>query len=417
ETAGVPSVSAFVPEFIDKGNDHQLHVGTGKLFADALAAEPGLQGCVTTTTFYGYQHWLEAINMKEPMVSFQRRVWLALAAALDPVYPGKDVWSNHVMNLGRTILETNRHQVLAHVVMEILDASSSDIAIASLTLPPTLRFVLQLLILHEQRVWPNETPTPDLVVGLCGILVLLWRVTARVDALLAHVDTTNGVEEALPLDEINANLKLRLALLTEEWAHAIGVGNGGTPLTNSNHAAFMTKLLQELLRPMGNFLLSVDDDNARRYVLTQLLDKTIDTTIELVDLGDACIYDAIAHEGVILLGVLTSCREVVASVARVTEADRRQLQANIDHLKAWIDATCDRLSTLPSVKRLDRLNQEWNILGIDNRRRRSSFDIIMDTLTSDTMARFYRGKQHQQHSVASMSRISSKMVRTPTGKK
>ncbi|RHX96526.1 hypothetical protein DYB36_007091 [Aphanomyces astaci] len=102
ETAGVPSVSAFVPEFIDKGNDHQLHVGTGKLFADALAAEPGLQGCVTTTTFYGYQHWLEAINMKEPMVSFQRRVWLALAAALDPVYPGKDVWSNHVMNLGRT---------------------------------------------------------------------------------------------------------------------------------------------------------------------------------------------------------------------------------------------------------------------------------------------------------------------------
>ncbi|RQM25498.1 hypothetical protein B5M09_000541, partial [Aphanomyces astaci] len=46
--------------------------------------------------------WLEAINMKEPMISFQRRAWLALAAALDPVYPDKDVWSNHVMNLGRT---------------------------------------------------------------------------------------------------------------------------------------------------------------------------------------------------------------------------------------------------------------------------------------------------------------------------
>ncbi|RHY26684.1 hypothetical protein DYB32_007369, partial [Aphanomyces invadans] len=102
ETAGIPSVSAFVPEYIEKGNDHVLHTGTGQLVVNAIAAEPGLHGCVTTSTYYGYQHWLDAMNMKEPIVTFQRRAWLALSSALDPVYPNRDVWSNHGMNLGRT---------------------------------------------------------------------------------------------------------------------------------------------------------------------------------------------------------------------------------------------------------------------------------------------------------------------------
>ncbi|RHY29658.1 hypothetical protein DYB32_004978 [Aphanomyces invadans] len=228
--------------------------------------------------------------------------------------------------LGSTssILDPTYRQVLTLTVTEILDASSATLEIASLTLPPTLRFMLHLLIAQEHHVWPKEVPSPELVVGLCNIHVLLWRVTTRIDAILAQALANGAAKEAwqdaTPLEDINANLKLRLALIAEE--------------------------------------------------------------------------------------------ELVSSVGQVTESDRRHLQGNIDQLKAWIEATCDRLSTLPSVKRLDRLNQEWSILGVDNRRRRSSFDVIMDSLTSDSIARFYRGK-HQQ-SVGSMRHLSTKTTRRPS---
>ncbi|ETW03813.1 hypothetical protein H310_05178 [Aphanomyces invadans] len=305
--------------------------------------------------------------------------------------------------LGSTssILDPTYRQVLTLTVTEILDASSATLEIASLTLPPTLRFMLHLLIAQEHHVWPKEVPSPELVVGLCNIHVLLWRVTTRIDAILAQALANGAAKEAwqdaTPLEDINANLKLRLALIAEEWANvvctvvrnifqAVAADTVATGSASNKHEGtpFMTKLLHELLRPMGNFVLTVDDDNAKRYVLTHLLDNIIDTTIE----------------------------ELVSSVGQVTESDRRHLQGNIDQLKAWIEATCDRLSTLPSVKRLDRLNQEWSILGVDNRRRRSSFDVIMDSLTSDSIARFYRGK-HQQ-SVGSMRHLSTKTTRRPS---
>ncbi|KAH9131026.1 hypothetical protein LEN26_007989 [Aphanomyces euteiches] len=81
-------------------NDHELHKGTGLIATNAINAESRLAKCTSKTCLFGYETWLTAVNMQDPELSTQRRMWIALAAAIEGVYPKKDVWSNHAINLG-----------------------------------------------------------------------------------------------------------------------------------------------------------------------------------------------------------------------------------------------------------------------------------------------------------------------------
>ncbi|CAK4687489.1 hypothetical protein LEN26_007988 [Aphanomyces euteiches] len=102
ESKNITTVAAYMSEFFTSGNDHELHKATGLLAAKAIELVPRLAPCTSKTFFFGYQYWLSAVNMVDPELSFQRRMWLALSAAALAVYPKKDVWSNHAINLGRT---------------------------------------------------------------------------------------------------------------------------------------------------------------------------------------------------------------------------------------------------------------------------------------------------------------------------
>ncbi|KAF0719217.1 Aste57867_1196 [Aphanomyces stellatus] len=285
--------------------------------------------------------------------------------------------------LTASVLEVDMRQHMTNVLAEILDttAASPDPLAASMTAVPSLRFVLRYLLYQEQSVWPQQEATPELVVGFSGVHVMLWRITRRVDALVAAAASHVEMDA---LDDLNAHLKLRLALLTECWSSAVTSTIETVWQADRDKAKtqYVNLLLQGLLRPMANFLLTVDDQTARVFLLTNLIDKTIDTTIETL----------------------------VATVLKVTETDRRTLQRNIEELKVWIDSVHAPLSALASVKRLDRLFQEWSILGVDHKSRRSSFDVILDTLTADSIAKFYRHKSGAAMAV-SMRHLSSKSPR------
>ncbi|CAK4873652.1 unnamed protein product [Aphanomyces euteiches] len=104
ESAGIATVGAYTLEYATNGNDHELHKGTGLIATNAINAESRLAKCTSKTYLFGYETWLTAVNMQDPELSTQRRMWIALAAAIEGVYSKKDVWSNHAINLGRNYI-------------------------------------------------------------------------------------------------------------------------------------------------------------------------------------------------------------------------------------------------------------------------------------------------------------------------
>ncbi|CAK4687510.1 hypothetical protein LEN26_007985 [Aphanomyces euteiches] len=104
ESKNISAVSAITSEYATSGNDHELHKATGQLMDRAIQTDDRLANCTSKRFYFGYEYWLTDVNMQDPELSFQRRAWLALSAAIECIYSKKDVWTNHAINLGRTYI-------------------------------------------------------------------------------------------------------------------------------------------------------------------------------------------------------------------------------------------------------------------------------------------------------------------------
>ncbi|RHZ01569.1 hypothetical protein DYB35_012628 [Aphanomyces astaci] len=102
EATKVPKVTASYSKYLnDEGIDHVLHVASGRLTAELLNADALFKTCVTQYPYFGYQHWLDAVNMNEPERLAQRAAWVGLSVGILSVHP-RNVWSEHSAHLGRT---------------------------------------------------------------------------------------------------------------------------------------------------------------------------------------------------------------------------------------------------------------------------------------------------------------------------
>ncbi|KDO18242.1 hypothetical protein SPRG_16326 [Saprolegnia parasitica CBS 223.65] len=102
EASGRSNVVVNSQQFADV--DHVLHAMTGQLVSDGLKADATLNKCVTRNFFWGYQHWLDSINMVDPSLTEQRNMWWALHGAIVKQYPGSSPWYDHCLTLGRQYL-------------------------------------------------------------------------------------------------------------------------------------------------------------------------------------------------------------------------------------------------------------------------------------------------------------------------
>ncbi|KAF0694009.1 Aste57867_15068 [Aphanomyces stellatus] len=86
----------------DEQVDHQLHMWTGNLMANVVARHPLWSACVDQTYYFGYQRWLDLVNMEEHARLLQRSAWLRLSNAINGVYKAcYPVWFDHAQHLGR----------------------------------------------------------------------------------------------------------------------------------------------------------------------------------------------------------------------------------------------------------------------------------------------------------------------------
>ncbi|OQS03281.1 hypothetical protein THRCLA_04432 [Thraustotheca clavata] len=102
EAAGIGNAVVNSQQFNDV--DHVLHAMTGKLVSDGVKADSTLSKCLTQNYFWGYQHWLDSVNMIDPSLSQQRTMWWALHSGVVKQYPGASPWYDHCEVLGRQYL-------------------------------------------------------------------------------------------------------------------------------------------------------------------------------------------------------------------------------------------------------------------------------------------------------------------------
>ncbi|EQC37783.1 hypothetical protein SDRG_04809 [Saprolegnia diclina VS20] len=82
--------------------DHFLHAMTGRLIASAVATDPTLSTCLSIAYYWGYQKWLDPVNLPDKLtIELQRRAWLALSSTASRLYPSMSPWLDHVSVLGR----------------------------------------------------------------------------------------------------------------------------------------------------------------------------------------------------------------------------------------------------------------------------------------------------------------------------
>ncbi|RHX97367.1 hypothetical protein DYB36_001628, partial [Aphanomyces astaci] len=106
EATKVPKVNAHYSDYLlDPSGDHVLHVASGRITAELLNADAVFAACVSQFPYFGYQRWLDTVNMNNPEQSAQRAVWLGLGAGILNRYP-RETWSDHSPALGRTYTGT-----------------------------------------------------------------------------------------------------------------------------------------------------------------------------------------------------------------------------------------------------------------------------------------------------------------------
>ncbi|KAF0715054.1 Aste57867_3591 [Aphanomyces stellatus] len=108
EASKVAKVTASYSDYlIEPEGDHVLHTSTGRITAELLNSDAAFKTCVSQTPFFGYQHWLDAVNEKDPALTAQRVMWLQLGVGILAKYPQRtDYWSEHSVALGRVYMGT-----------------------------------------------------------------------------------------------------------------------------------------------------------------------------------------------------------------------------------------------------------------------------------------------------------------------
>ncbi|KAG9409766.1 hypothetical protein AC1031_020078 [Aphanomyces cochlioides] len=106
EATKVAKVTASYSEYLtDPSNDHALHVATGQITAELLNSDARFKSCISQTPYFGYQHWLDDVTMKDPERTAQRNIWLNLGLGILTKYP-RNIWTDHSMALGRSYTGT-----------------------------------------------------------------------------------------------------------------------------------------------------------------------------------------------------------------------------------------------------------------------------------------------------------------------
>ncbi|OQR96766.1 hypothetical protein ACHHYP_13633 [Achlya hypogyna] len=248
-----------------------------------------------------------------------------------------------------------------------------------LILLPTLRLVLQIVLAQDLQGVKRDSP--DALLSLASFHGVLLHTTQSIDALLAPVYAyleTVAYAPAFqgtlltPVEEIQAQLKLHLAMCTEEWMVSVvratkrvcaQHGIPATPPAVDRHglktSPYILEILQSILQPMGTFLSAEPSIPMRSYLLNTIVRHVLEAWIE-----------------------------ELANVTKVSEAGSQQLRKDAEAIKFWcgdIDSRhrdhpgYSRLTSLTSLVRLDRMLLTWRQTGADMRKRRSSFDVTMDS--------------------------------------
>ncbi|ETW03789.1 hypothetical protein H310_05155 [Aphanomyces invadans] len=102
EATKVSMVTAHYSDFlVDPNGDHTLHVASGRILAELLDTDTLFKSCISQIPYFGYQHWLDTVNMNDPEMSAQRAAWFGLGVGILTQY-ARDTWSDHSVALGRT---------------------------------------------------------------------------------------------------------------------------------------------------------------------------------------------------------------------------------------------------------------------------------------------------------------------------
>ncbi|KAF0700787.1 Aste57867_8740 [Aphanomyces stellatus] len=80
--------------------DHALHIATGKLVEEIVGGTKYAK-CARQVYYYDYDVFDKDVNLGSPVYQLQRYAWMAQSQAIASAY-GKENWSVHSSNLGRT---------------------------------------------------------------------------------------------------------------------------------------------------------------------------------------------------------------------------------------------------------------------------------------------------------------------------
>ncbi|KDO34491.1 hypothetical protein SPRG_00554 [Saprolegnia parasitica CBS 223.65] len=251
---------------------------------------------------------------------------------------------------------------------------------SAMILLPSIRLFLQIVLAQDLATFAKApTVSTDMLLSVGSFQRVLLHTTQSIDAVLsvlsAYLESISYAPAftgtlVTPIEELQAQLKLHLALWTEEWTALITraakhiCDRQGIPSipTAADRMALRTspyaqELLHVVLQPLSTFLLSEPNVASRSYLLHLVSRHTFEAWIE-----------------------------ELASITKVSEAGSVQLRKDVETVKLWcgdIDSRhrdvhgYSRLQNTSTLQRLDRTVAAWR--QTEMRKRRSSFDMVMDS--------------------------------------
>ncbi|KAH9089894.1 hypothetical protein Ae201684P_014649 [Aphanomyces euteiches] len=188
-----------------------------------------------------------------------------------------------------SLLDVHQRDWIESIIKDLFNATGNCARTASLTLVPSLRALLQFFLKQEQAIWPQHSIKADFMVSSAAVMILLWHITSHVEHILHGNPSTPSVQ---PLEQVHANMKLRLAFLIDVWPNLVspvgdmlkepasrnatiaGISRGKTGHLNSAATTFSNRLVHELLDPIAHL---VKKQTPRPpFLLKLVIDKTVD---------------------------------------------------------------------------------------------------------------------------------------------